>query len=288
MNTVIDKKPITQVFNKIESFEKEQLNLKNQIKVIQDDLNNILKHSSLNAKATDELRDIQCIVDEIKKIDLSIKINLHGQIKIAIDKINQAISKIKVFQTQYGYQELIPTQVFDDIQEAINNCNNQLNSFEEVLNFILKSVKPVNLINVNLEKNSNKDTLKIWAEAIEILAEGLEELVNFCPEIQLGILEDLAAQLLLITAKSNSSMTKREGFRKRIRYAATFILNTVKKKKLELLNKNSAEAKAIERLENSEEIEWIPVLEVEQDINIDKIHARLKQRGYKIKLSCKD
>lgn len=288
MNTVIDKKPITEVVNKIESFEKEQLDLKNQIKLIQSDFNNLFKHTSLNAKATDDIRKIQYIVDQLKKIDLSIDKNLHGQIKIAIEKINQAISKIKNFQEQYGYKESIPTQVLDDIQEVIKNCKNQLNSYEEVLNFILKSAEPATLINVKLEKNSNKDTLKIWAEAIEILAEGLEELINICSETHLGIFEDFALQLLLITAKSNSSMTKREGFRRRIRYVATFILNSVKKKKLELLNKNSAEAKAIERLEKSEEIEWIPVLEVGEDINIDKIDERLKQRGYKIKLSCKD
>ena len=288
MNTVIDEEPINLVVDKIELVEKEQFNLRNQINIIQSDFNNLLKLSSLNAEATDVLRDIQCIVDEIKKVDLSIQINFHGQIKIAFDKINQAILKIKKFQEQYANNVLIPPQVFEDIQETIKNCSSQLNTFEEVLKFISKSIEPLKLIKVKLEKSSNKDVLKIWAEAIEILAEGLEAFIDLCPENQLIIVENFAVELLAITANINSTMTKREVFRRRIRYAATFILHTVKKKKLEFLNKNSAEMKAVERLEKFEEIEWIPVLEVEQDINIDKINARIKKRGYKIKLPCND
>jgi|GEM_PF-2779116 len=291
MNTVVNKDSIIEVVNGIESFRKGQLTLETQLISIQSKLNNLLQNNPLNAQSTDDLREIQCIVDAIRRVDISINVNLHSEIQTIVEKVDQVISKIKSFQEQYSYQQIIPAQIYSDIQAVIEICRSQLKSFEsfqEILNFISKSGEPIKSISVSLEKDSNKDAFRIWAEAMEPLAEGIEELVNLCHSDQLVIFENVATQLLVITVRSSFITNKKEEYRRKIRYAATFILDVVKAKKLDVLNQKSAEDKAIERLENPGEISWVSVLEEGQDINIDKIHYRLKQRGYKIKLSCQD
>ncbi|BAZ12143.1 hypothetical protein NIES4071_39710 [Calothrix sp. NIES-4071] len=54
---------------------------------------------------------------------------------------------------------------------------------------------------------------------------------------------------------------------------------------MEKLIQTSAEAKAIERIKNIDETEWIVVLEPGKKINIDKINERAAYRGYNILLS---
>ncbi len=271
MNAIFDQESIAQVVHRIESVEKEQLNLKKQLEFVKIEFDKLIIYTSSNAQAVDDLREIQCIVDEAKRIELSVQVGIHNRIRSILGITNRLIVKIQEFQHQYCHQELIPNQVFNDIKHILKNCSDRLNEFQEILNFITKSVVPLKNIQVKIEKDSNKDTLRIWADAIEILAEGIEELLNLCPETPLGIIEDFAKDLLLIADKSNYDINKKEGFRRRVRYSAIFILNLVKKKRLDYINETSAETKAIARNHNTETIEWITEVSLEESINIEEI-----------------
>lgn len=55
------------------------------------------------------------------------------------------------------------------------------------------------------------------------------------------------------------------------------------------LNPNSAEGKALTRIRNPiSENEWITVGEIGQNIDMEAVRERIKQRGYKIQVSSED
>jgi hypothetical protein len=55
------------------------------------------------------------------------------------------------------------------------------------------------------------------------------------------------------------------------------------------LDPNSAEGKALQRIENPiKEDEWITVGEIGEEIDMEAIDKRIKQRGYKIQVPSKN
>lgn len=55
------------------------------------------------------------------------------------------------------------------------------------------------------------------------------------------------------------------------------------------LDPNSAEGKALQRIENPiKEDEWITVGEIGEEIDMEAIYERIKQRGYKIQVPSKN
>jgi uncharacterized protein YukE len=260
----------------------------NELNVIKENLEKNIKQDASKSKFIDDLRTIQCIIDKAQKIENDSTVNINIKIKNVLVETHNTIKEIKVFQKKYSTEISLPNKIFTDIKAILNSCQEKLNSLEQKLRFFQKSVEQIQPLIKNKSHDSTKATLKNWAEAIELFAEALEECFNLFPDINLGSFEDLALILLSISSDRSYETTQKEGFRRRLRYASMFILNLVKTKRSERLKEKSAEEKAIERLEKNEDFEWIPVLEPEQDINIDKISARIKDRGYKTKLSHND
>ena len=55
------------------------------------------------------------------------------------------------------------------------------------------------------------------------------------------------------------------------------------------LSPNSAEGKALQRIRNPiPEDEWITVVEIGEDIDMEVVRERIKKRGYKIQVSSKN
>ncbi|MBR8834416.1 MAG: hypothetical protein DSM106950_10375 [Stigonema ocellatum SAG 48.90 = DSM 106950] len=269
MINLLDKKTIAEVVNQILSFEKEQINLKNQLDNLKFEFEKLFEHTSLSAKANDDIRDIQCIIDEAKRIDLSVDLSLHKKIKLIIEKAKKTISKTE--EVKKKYEESIPNEIFDDLKQILKSSSDNLSKLDDLLSFIKVSTEKLQLVKLNLQVDSKKDTYRIWAEGVETFAEGIEELIKLCPDLPLGILEDLARNLLAVTERTNYSINKKESLRRRIRYTATFILNLVKKTRLNSLSKSSAEKKALERIENDEEIDWVTNITLDDGINIEEI-----------------
>ncbi len=257
-----------------------------QLESIKCELDEKYQQDSLAGKTVDDIRKIQCIVDDAKRISFSNELLLDERIKEVLNKIKEAISKISEFDKEQ--QKTLPDKVFQDLNKILHSCQEKLESLRKKLESIRNSLTPITTITKKIEESSSKRVFQDWAETIEVFAEGLEELFEVSSEIPLGIIEDFAKNLLLITAKKSQITTRKDEYRRRLKYAAKFILGLVREKRYESLNENSAEAKAVKRLENTEEIEWVTVLEPEQPINIDKINTRLKKRGYNIQILCED
>lgn len=258
-----------------------------QLKVIKAELQEKVRQDLLSGYAIDDIRKIQCIIDDATKAGEESRVRLDERINKVLLKVEEAISKIKDFHKEY--KESLPDKVFDDLKSLLNSCKQKLDAFRKKLEFIKKSITPITAIQQRLEVNSEKRVFQDWAEKVEVFADALEECFELFPETPLGVFEDFARGLLTITSAKSHETTRKEGYKRRLKYAASFILGIIRKRRYESLTENSAEAKAVRRLEeNFEETEWIPVLEAEQDINIDKINTRLKQRGYKIKIPCGD
>ncbi len=257
-----------------------------QLESIKCELEEKYQQDSLAGKTVDDIRKIQCIVDDATRISVSNELLLDERIKKVLNKIKEAISKINEFDKEQ--KRTLADKVFQDLNKILNSCQEKLESLRKKLESIINSLTPITRISTKLEESSNKRVFEDWAETIEVLAEGLEELFEISSDIPLGIIEDFARNLLLITAKKSQINTRKDEYRRRLKYAAKFILGLVREKRYESLNENSAEAKAVKRLENTEEIEWVTVLEPEQPINIDKINTRLKKRGYNIQILCED
>ncbi|MDF5719036.1 MAG: hypothetical protein PUP91_00810 [Rhizonema sp. PD37] len=258
-----------------------------QLQSIKCELEEKYQQDSLAGKTVDDIRKIQCIVDDATRtISVTNQQLLDERIKEALNKIQEAIAKINEFDKEQ--KTTLPNKVFQDLTKILNSCQEKLESLRKKLESIRNALTPITTITTKIEESSNKRVFQDWAETIEILAEGLEEMFEISSDIPLGIIEDFARNLLLITAKKSQITTRKDEYRRRLKYAAKFILSLVREKRYESLNENSAEAKAVTRLENTEEIEWVTVLEPEQPINIDKINTRLKKRGYNIQILCED
>lgn len=277
---VLDREPISKALEiNVDTIIHEQLEL------IRAELEEKSQQNSLAGQAIDELRNIQWIVDEARKISESSQLRLGERLKEVLKKVDEASSAIKYFRQ--AQKQLLPDQINNDLRRILDSCKEKLDSVNQKLELIQNSLTQITVIE-NLEENSDSRVFQSWAEAIDIFAEGVEDFFGLGPTPPLGPLEDFARDLLSTTSKTNYETTQKEEYRRRLKYAASFILTLIRKKRYESVNEESAEAKAIERLADLDKTEWITVSEPERTINVDKINTRLKQRGYNIQIPCED
>ncbi|KOP27289.1 hypothetical protein AMR41_05840 [Hapalosiphon sp. MRB220] len=260
-----------------------------ELELIKNDLEEKFNNNLLDEEYIHDLREIQCIVNDAKTIIENSKLKLNERVDKVLNKVENALSKIKKFHNKHS--ENLPNQVFDDLKEVLKSCKEKLNSFKKKLEIIKVSLTPIISLQQQLEENSNKKTFENWAVAVDVFADAIEECFDIFQDIPLGLIEDFAREILLITSKKTHENTRKEEYKRRLKHAASFILSLIRKKRYESLKENSAEVKAIERIktrENTVETEWITVSEAGRSINIDKINARLKKRGYSIQIPCED
>jgi len=272
MTTLINTKSTTeQVIQDLKKTISNYSNLVETINLIDREIA-ILENHELEGKSIDKLRDIQCLIDKAKEIESNTdRLDVYKEFNSFISRIKEIIENLKSLRNTYNAS--IPKEVSEDLHKIINERKDKITSLNEILAFINLRINSFNsCIIPELNENSNKDTFKIWAEKLELFAEGLEECLKIMPGIPLGLIEDIAINLLLVSKNLKYSEGKREHFRRRVRNAASFILNIAKKSRLDLLNNESAEIKAIERInKKEEETEWITYLEPGESINMEEL-----------------
>lgn len=265
MNNSLDKELVVKAIeNSVQKIIHEQIN---KFKI---EIEATLTKNLLSAKATDDLRDIQCIIFEAKKIEDNNGINTYTKIELIFNKVNEAILKIELFQKEYKTAEKIPSELIDDLINLNDSCKINASFLAEELQFIQRAIDSINNLNTNLNKDSNLKTLKKWAQTIEIIAEAIEVCFKHFPKTPLGIFEDFANTLISKTSEVSYKNTQKESLRRRLRYASIFILNLVKKERLNRSTSCGAEIKALTRIKE-ENIEWIFDSEQDEHINIEEI-----------------
>lgn len=222
--------------------KKDVDNIINELEKIKSELTQLIEKDSLNGQIIDEIRAIQCIVDEAKKAGESSSEPLTERVDKVLDKVNQAIIKINNFHK--NYTESLPKKIFNDLKNILENCEIQLDAFKERLEFIKKSVKPITEIfysGKKLTQNSNKHTYEDWTIALEKFGEGLEDFLDIYPQFAIDEIEKAIKEILSITVFKTREDTRRESYRRRLRYAANFIISLIESKKSYLSHEEVSE-----------------------------------------------
>lgn len=175
------------------------------------------RDSSRSAAASDSKTHIQCTVNRISEFA---RLRKFYQLDEAIDDV---IDQIKKHHKEFPSEKL-ENEVFVIIQQGLNTKKHSLKIIRESIS---------NLENITiLNDKSSWDQLRIWAENLEILGEEIEDHFNTFPIEFFNILEEFCETVVLkarqkATNSKGKNQNRREEWRRRVRYAAGFILNLI-------------------------------------------------------------
>lgn len=237
---VVDKEPISKtVENSVDIFVHEELTL------IKFEFDKIIQKDLLDSYAIDDLRDIQCLIDEARKAEDS-QLDLHRKIDKILDKVDKAISKSKIFLEKYNHKEnlLALDQVFGVIKTILTSCQEKLDAFGKRLKFIKSALIPITKIGHKIEEDSSKKVYKEWAEAFERFAEGLEECFEIYNDIPLENIEKFAKELFSLASKKSYNNFRKDEYKRRLRFSANYIIKIIAEKRPEI-NHESIEEKKV-------------------------------------------
>ena len=230
-----------------------------------------IQSSPESALISDEITYIQCLVDKANEITNNKKFYL------LLKQVEQAIDEIKKFHLRH--HEPLPDKVFSDLK---NNLATHRKSIESIK-------RGIKLLEVKEPKN-----LLRTVRGLENFASALEGNLEFLPYYIIYDLDEKIRELVEKIKQEGIQLAKGKGtpfvpgikkLEGRIISSLESIVVSTGKAKAFVLSTQSAEAKAIERIESLDSVEWETVREPGQEINIDKINERLKKRGYSIQLS---
>lgn len=257
-----------------------------QLEKVRSELERQFHDTSLSEDSIHDLREIQCLVNDAEQINENRALPLPEKIDSVQDKIDLAIQKVRSFHQKH--KEPLPEKVFDDLTEILNALKQKINSARQKLEQIQTALGKILGQQTDLRQIRTKHEFKYWSEAMEEFIPPLEAYLNEFPDMPIGLIEDLATELIAATAQETDGITQKEKYRRRLRYAGTFLLDLARKKRRQSAEERNIEERVVERIKNIDETELISLSEPGRPINIDKINERLKQRGYRVQLPCKD
>ena len=238
---VVDKEPISKtVENSVDIFLHEELIL------IKFEFDKIIQKDLSDSYAIDELRDIQCLIDEARKAEDS-KLDFYKKIDIILEKVDNAISKSKIFLKKYNCQEnlLALDELFCAIGIILTSCQNKLDSFGKKLKFIKTALVPITKIGQKIEEDSSRKVYKEWAEAFEIFTEGLEEFFELYADIPFEKIDKIANELFSFASKKSYNNFRKDEYKRRIRFSANYLMKIVAEKRDKINHKPIEEKKAL-------------------------------------------
>jgi hypothetical protein len=173
--------------------------------------------NSWSAAASDSKTHIQCIVNRVIQFTRSRKFYQLGE------AIDDAISQIEKHY-QHFPAEILEDNIFTALREGLNAQRNSLNTLKNALENLTTTAA--------FNERTDKRQLKIWAEHLERLGEELEDNLELFSSEFFDALERVCETIVLTarkkaTNRKNRSENKREEWRRRVRYAAGFILNLI-------------------------------------------------------------
>lgn len=168
------------------------------------------------AEAADSRTNIQCIIDKIREFVAN------RQFYQLTQAIADALTQIHDHQQNFS-AEILGDKVFTQIQLGLEAHSNSLSIMQEAVS---------NLANIDqFNEYSNTKQLETWARSLELLGEELEDNMPF---FSAEVFNDLEVMCQTIVLKSRNKVlgnknrqNRREEWRRRLRYAAGFLLNLV-------------------------------------------------------------
>jgi hypothetical protein len=173
--------------------------------------------NSLSAEALDSKTHIHCIVDRVKEFTEKRKFY---ELTQAID---DAIAQIKEHQEKFP-QETLGEDLFTSLQEGLNAHNYSLRVMRGALTELQKGHI--------WKEHITKQQLKDLAENLERYGEELEDNLPFFSTEDFNNLEKICETFVLKSRKKaknrkGTNEHRKEEWRRRVRYAAGFILNLI-------------------------------------------------------------
>ena len=172
---------------------------------------------SSSAEASDSRTQIQCILNRVKEFTEKRKFY---QLSQATD---DAIVQIKEHQEKFP-EETLGDEIFNPLEEGLYAHKHSL----RLINAALVELKKANIF----KERITKQQLKELAEHLERLGEELEDNLPFFSATEFNKLEKICETFVLKTRKKaknrkGTNEHEREEWRRRVRYAAGFILNLI-------------------------------------------------------------
>jgi hypothetical protein len=171
---------------------------------------------SFMTEAVESKRDIQCIVDRIREFEKK------RQFYHLIHATDSVIEKIEKHQKEFPH-ELLERDLFEQIRVGLKAHSVSL----QVMKAAFQSLNSID----SFSQLSSTKKLQNWAEHLERLGEALEDTILFFSREQLDKIAALCESAILEARKKGEKQSprnnKKEEWRRRIRYAAGFILNII-------------------------------------------------------------
>lgn len=206
--------------------------VREEIAIIKSELDKLIQKTSLDGHAIDDLRDIQCLIDEAKKTEEG-TLELHTKINTISVTINKAISKIETFLDTYQYKEetaFTLDKLISDVKNVLRSYQEKLYLFGKKLKFIKLSLIPITEIKQNIEENSSRKIYEEWAKAVEMLAEGLEEYFDINQDIPFEIIEKFAKEMFSLTSKKTYNTFRKDEYKRRLKFSSSYIIRMIEEK----------------------------------------------------------
>ena len=179
---------------------------------------------SLEAEASDSKTQIQRILDKIQEFQRK------RQFFQLVRATKDILTRVRKHKEKYPGESL-EKKIFDETQKG-------LDAHTKSLKLLQKSIAGLKDI-TNIKERNDKRTLQNWAEHLELFGEELEDNLAFFPTEVLDFLNDFCTMIVLNSrSKSATHEPKKEQWRRRIRYAAGFILNLVERAREDALEED--------------------------------------------------
>lgn len=217
---------VENVQKKVKELQKQAVDLHRQFEINHKKASLERQFSSVSdeAIASDTITRLQRLADEVREFTTSKKTyQLNQVVEIAVDEIRSF--------SQSEFCRPLPEDVFETLETGIKTLSASL----EVT---LQSVNKLRSVG-KLDTNTNEKQLKIWAINLELLAEEIENNLPFISPEMFDNLEKFFESIVLRSQrKESNARTKKESYRRRLRFAAGFVLNLIEMERDEALEED--------------------------------------------------
>jgi hypothetical protein len=164
------------------------------------------------AEAADSRTHIQSIVDRIEEFTRKRQFYQQQQ------AIEAVLTKIKEHHSAFSV-ETLESKIFTSIKAG-------LNSHFRSVEIMQKSANALTTIS-KLNQSSSRRDLENWAKNLESFSEEIEDNLPFFSTKVFDELAIMCEEIIIKCRQKRESNFKREEFRRRLRYAAGFLLNII-------------------------------------------------------------
>jgi hypothetical protein len=227
MQSTIDKNLIKEaVENSVDAFVHQQLDS------VKHDFDKLFAYDSLSAEAIDDLRRIQCLIDEARSAEENIKI-LDNKIDIVLNKSREIIAANQSFLQKYNGKDVLPLgQVISDLSQILNSCKEKLDSFSKRLQYVKDLITPISRLS-DLKKDSSRREFEEWAESFEMFTDAFEEGIEFFNNISFDAIKSFSKEILSLASEKSYENRRKDRYKRRLKFSANYIIKIIDEKKIQ-------------------------------------------------------